>query len=149
MYFHKFDFSYVLKIYYSKYRIAQNFDRGKFWWIWQINSKLSIFSYNKCRLLEYFQYLSRGRTFKAICQFWITLSAVVRGRCHYLIQKLMQLHAYHFDCLVPVCNLMPLHYLSVHSTHLCIPYSTKMWWGKTLVNLANWMSFTNILTNQI
>ena len=30
-----------------------------------------------------------------------------------------------------------------------IPYSAKLWWGKTLANLAKRMSFANVLTNQI
>jgi len=37
-----------------------------------------------------------------------------------------------------------IFYFIVHK-----PYSAKLWWGKTLVNLVNWMPFTNILPNQI
>ena len=45
-----------------------------------------------------------------------------------------------------VCDLN--QYMTI-TLYLLIPYSTKRWWGKTLVNLAKRMSFANIFPSQI
>jgi len=50
--------------------------------------------------------------------------------------------------LFVISQTRPLLQVQSYIVHYVYP-DTELWWGKILVNLANWMSFVNILPNQI
>ena len=56
-----------------------------------------------------------------------------------ILQRIMSI-------ITSALNNILIHKLASHTRHAIIPYSAKLWQGKTLANLAKRMPFVNIFT---